>query len=295
MPWLHDLDPVALHVGAVPIRWYALMYFCGYAIALRLAFLRWRLGRLPVAAIAVADLLFVAMLGLISGARLGHVLFYARDAWAADPLLVLRMWEGGMSFHGGVLGVAIAVWAWARRQHIAVVDALDFLAPLVPLGLGCGRFGNFINGELWGTPTTLPWGVLFPKALAADGIAPAHVERLLAAGGGDALARHPSQLYELGLEGIVLFLLLWRFSAQPRPRGTVVALFAFAYGTLRFVVEYLRELEPGMDPLAFGGLSPGQGLCLPMIVGGGSVLWLAWRHSDGRYWRPGAVAGGRIG
>jgi phosphatidylglycerol:prolipoprotein diacylglycerol transferase len=286
MPWLHDLDPVAFHVGRLPMTWYALMYFAGYAVALALGFARWRRGRLPVAAAAVADLYFWAMLGVILGARLGHVTFYAPHAWIADPLLVFRMWEGGMSFHGGAIGVVLATGLWARRHRVAFGDALDFLVPMAPLGIACGRLGNFVNGELWGTPTTLPWGMLFPGALAAAGVTPEALAAMTPAAAG-ALARHPSQLYEMLGEGVLLFAIVWWFSSRPRPRWAVSGLFALGYALLRFPLEFLRA--PELAAAGFGGLTRGQWLCVPMAVVGVSMLWMAYRSVPDPFPASGSV------
>ena len=280
MPWLHDLDPVAFRIGGLPMTWYALMYFAGYAIAVALGYARWRDGRLPVAAPAVADLYFWAMLGVILGARVGHVLFYVPAQWLADPLLVFRMWEGGMSFHGGAIGVVLGTALWARRHRVAFGDALDFLVPMAPLGIACGRLGNFINGELWGTHTSLPWAMLFPKALAADGVSPGTYAALREAGALGAYARHPSQLYEMLCEGLLLFVVVWVYSSRRRPRWAVSGLFAAGYAVLRFPLECLRAPEPGVD--AMEGLTRGQWLCVPMAIAGVLMLWIAYRRAPAR-------------
>ncbi|HET9114168.1 MAG TPA: prolipoprotein diacylglyceryl transferase, partial [Burkholderiales bacterium] len=203
------------------------------------------------------DMLFYGVLGVVLGGRLGYVLFYKFDYYLAHPLEIFYVWQGGMSFHGGFLGVIIALWLFARRVGKPWLAVTDFIAPLVPLGLGAGRIGNFINGELWGRPTTLPWGMIFPQV--------------------DNVPRHPSQLYEFGLEGLTLFALLWIYSSRPRPVGAVSGLFLAGYGTFRFLVEFSREPDDFLGLLALG-LSMGQWLSLPMIVAGIAMMVWAYRR-----------------
>jgi phosphatidylglycerol---prolipoprotein diacylglyceryl transferase len=252
MPWVHDVDPVAFHVGSVPVAWYGLMYLAGYLLALSLGLWRVRQGRFPPGPSAFLDLLFAAMLGVILGARVGHLLLYEPLQWMSEPLLLLRLREGGMSFHGGAMGVLAATWLWSRRYRAAFGDALDFLVPLAPLGIGCGRLGNWINGELWGTPTDVPWGVIFPAA-------------------GDAIARHPSQLYELVLEGPLLFAILWTLASRPQRRWVLSGVFTLGYAALRLVAECFRAPEPGVAS-AIEGLTYGQVLTLPMVALGALLL-----------------------
>jgi phosphatidylglycerol:prolipoprotein diacylglycerol transferase len=199
------------------------------------------------------DLLFYAVLGVILGGRLGYVLFYKPGYYASHPLEIPAVWQGGMSFHGGMLGVIAAMWLAARKHKVDYLRLMDFVAPLCPLGIAAGRMGNFINGELWGRPTDLPWGMLFRNA------------------GG--VPRHPSQLYEFALEGLVLFALLWWFSSKPRARGAVSAMFLIGYGCLRFLAEFAREPDSFLGFLALG-MTMGQWLCVPMIAGG--LALLAW-------------------
>ena len=253
-----NFDPVAFSIGPLAVRWYGLMYLLGFAAAWWLGIRRIDRGRAPVNRAQFDDLVFLAVLGVILGGRLGYVLFYKPSHDASHPLEIFAVWQGGMSFHGGLLGVMLAMGVAAWRHKIDYLRLMDFLAPLTPLGIAAGRLGNFINGELWGRTTTLPWGMIFRNA-------------------GD-VPRHPSQLYQFALEGLTLFALLWWFSLKPRPRGQVSALFLIGYGSLRFVAEFAREPDNFLGYLALG-LSMGQWLCLPMIAGG--IALFAWsRHGQ---------------
>jgi len=207
------------------------------------------------------DALFYGILGTILGGRLGYILFYKPGDYLLEPWRVFYVWEGGMSFHGGLLGVIFAMWLFARTRRQDWIRVTDFIAPLIPLGLGAGRLGNFINAELWGRPTDGPWGMVFPNV--------------------DAVPRHPSQLYEFALEGVVLFLVLWWFSSKPRPRGATSGLFLVAYGVFRFAVEYTREPDSYLGLLALG-LTMGQWLSLPMILVGVGLLVWAYRSGQPR-------------
>jgi phosphatidylglycerol:prolipoprotein diacylglycerol transferase len=247
-------DPVALQIGPLAIRWYGLMYLVGFAVAYFLG--RVRLGRglgNGVTSEVLDDLLFFIVLGVVLGGRLGYVLFYKPGYYLAHPAEILAVWQGGMSFHGGFLGVLLAVWFVARKHDLRWLALTDFVAPLIPLALAAGRLGNFINGELWGRQTDVPWGMVFPHA----GPAP----------------RHPSQLYQFALEGLALFALLWVFSSRPRPTGAVSGLFLIGYGVLRFLAEYFREPDDFLGLLALN-LTMGQWLSLPMILAGTAML--AW-------------------
>ena len=274
-PFVVNFDPVAFHLGPVLVHWYGLMYLLAFLVAGLLAERRRRQGRLAVSRDAVSDLAFYAMLGIIVGGRVWYMLFYydggPRWIWT-DPLALFKVWDGGMSFHGGLLGVLTASWWWSRRQHLHFFDTMDFVAPLVPLGLGFGRLGNFINGELWGKPTTQAWGMIFPHAHAEDlAVAagdPSLLQQLQQFGG---LSRHPSQLYEMLLEGAVMFVVVWVVSLKPRPRYLVSGAFALLYGVFRFAVEFVRVPDPQLGYLAWGWLTMGQVQSLPLVAVG---LWL---------------------
>jgi phosphatidylglycerol:prolipoprotein diacylglycerol transferase len=248
-----NIDPIAFSIGPLAVRWYGLMYLAGFAMAWWLGTRRIDAGLAPVTRAQFDDMLFAAVLGVILGGRLGYVLFYKPGEYLAQPLKIFAVWEGGMSFHGGLLGVMLAMAFIAWRNRISYLRLMDFVAPVCPLGLAAGRLGNFINGELWGRATDLPWGMVFRGA----GEAP----------------RHPSQLYEFTLEGLALFFLVWWFSSRPRPTGQVSGLFLLGYGAFRFVAEFAREPDAFLGFLALG-LTMGQWLCLPMIAGG--LALFAW-------------------
>ena len=249
-----DIDPVIFSIGSIKIRWYGLMYVIGFLVAWWLARRRSHAPHSPVRTEQQADdLIFYAMLGVILGGRLGHVLFYSGTNFFEDPLYVFRITEGGMSFHGGLLGVLFAMWWFGRRIGLTMWQVTDFMAPFVPLGLGFGRIGNFINGELWGKPTDLPWGFLY---------------------NGEVL--HPSQLYEALLEGFVLFAILWWFSAKPRPYMAVSGLFLVLYGVFRFLVEFVRVPDAHLGYLFADWVTMGQILSAPMIIVGAVMLFMAY-------------------
>ena len=280
MVYLHTIDPIALRLGPLQVHWYGIMYLLGFLVAWWLGRQRIRQGRLPgVDANGFGDLLFNCMLGVILGGRIGYVLFYAFPEFVANPLMLVRIWEGGMSFHGGLLGVLAASWWWSRKHKLHYFDTVDFVAPLVPAGLGFGRLGNYIGGELWGKYTGGGWGVIFPHAEPTlSGVNPALLQTQAASGSLDMLARHPSQLYQALLEGLVLFLVLWVASRRPRPRYTIAGLFALLYGCFRFMVEFVRVPDAQMGDggyLAFGWLTMGQLLSLPLILLGLFWLWKA--------------------
>ena len=257
-----QFDPVALSLGPISVRWYGLMYLAAFALFVFLG--RRHAARRPETgwnAQAIDDLLFYGVLGVIIGGRLGEVLFYQPGYYLSHPLEIFAIWKGGMSFHGGFLGVLAAMWLFGRKTGRGFWQVTDFIAPLVPTGLAAGRIGNFINGELWGraAPADLPWAMVFP-----------HV---------DAVARHPSQIYQALGEGLLLFLVLWLYSARPRPTRAVSAVFLVGYGVLRFAAEFFRTPDPGIFSGLGLGLSTAQWLCVPMVAVGIGLL-LSSRERD---------------
>ena len=278
MHYLVDIDPIAFSIGPVAVHWYGIMYLIAFAAFWWLGERRRRAGRLPVGPTAFSDLAFYGMIGVILGGRVGYMLFYATPELLADPLSLFRIWEGGMSFHGGLLGVLVAMWYWSRRNGMHFFDVMDFVAPLVPIGLGTGRLGNFIGGELWGRHTDLPWGMIFPRAIDTAGHSIEQLKAMAGAGQLAAEARHPSQLYQMLLEGVLLFCILYFVSMKPKPRYLVSGLFALFYGVFRFGVEFVREPDAQLGYLAWGWLTMGQILSLPLILLG-VVLLLASRSA----------------
>ena len=284
-----QFDPVAIQLGPLAVRWYGLMYLLAFIQIVILGKFRARQNLLTGWHPRDVDhMLFYGVFGTILGGRLGYVLFYKPFYYFAHPAEMLAIWQGGMSFHGGFLGVLIALWLYARNRNKRWLEVTDFVAPLVPLGLAFGRLGNFINGELWGrvTSATAPWAVYFPQAAAEDKAWITAFPQEAAARGLAAiyervgmLPRHPSQLYESALEGFVLFALIWLYARHRRPLGAVSGLFLIGYGSFRFLVEYAREPDSFLGMLALG-MSMGQWLSLPMIVIG--VLMMLWA-----YWRAG--------
>lgn len=279
MIYFHDIDPIALSLGPVKVHWYGIMYLLGFTAAWWLGRRRIAAGRLPgVDANGFSDLLFYAMLGVVVGGRVGYMLFYATSEFLHNPLLLFKVWDGGMSFHGGLLGVLFACWYWSRRHRLHLFDTLDFISPLVPLGLGFGRLGNFIGAELWGKYTDGTWGVVFPSGLPAsfNGMDMETLRAQFASGALNPYARHPSQLYEALLEGLVMFAVLWAVSATPRQRYLVSGLFALLYGVFRFAVEFVRMPDNGVY-LAFDWFTRGQLLSLPLVALGVVLLVLSRR------------------
>ena len=255
-----NIDPVLVSIGPLSIRWYGLMYLVGFAFALWLANRRADKADSGWTREQVSDLLFAGFLGVVIGGRVGYVIFYNFDLFIQDPLYLFKVWTGGMSFHGGLLGVITAMFWYAKKNGRTFFGVADFIAPLVPFGLGMGRLGNFMNSELWGRVTDVPWAFIFPN--------------------GGPLPRHPSQLYEMFLEGIVLFFILNWFIKKPRPLGAVSGLFLAGYGTFRFLVEYVREPDAHLG--LFGGfISMGQILSLPMVLIG--ILMMVWAYKRGHY------------
>ncbi len=257
LPYPH-IDPIAFSIGPVKVHWYGIMYLIGFAGAWYLGARRARRPDVPLTPEQVGDLVFYGALGVILGGRTGYMLFYDLPNFVHNPLIFFKVWHGGMSFHGGLLGVIVALWYFGRRTGKRFFEVADFVAPLVPIGLGAGRIGNFINGELWGRVTTVPWAMVFPKA--------------------GPLPRHPSQLYEFFLEGVVLFTVLWIFSRRKRPSMAVSGLFLLLYGCFRFFVEFFRQPDPQLGFVAFGWMTMGQVLSVPMVLFGGLLLYLAYRR-----------------
>lgn len=258
-----QIDPVAISLGPLKVHWYGLMYVVGFLGFLILGKRRAKQPNSPLTPDNIDDLMFWGAIGVVVGGRLGYMLFYNLKAFVANPLTFFQIMDGGMSFHGGLIGVItvmiVAAWKW-HKPFFAIAD---FVAPLIPIGLFAGRIGNFINGELWGRPTDVPWGMVFPKV--------------------DDLARHPSQLYQAFLEGIVLFILLNVYRRMSPPMGAISGLFLIGYGVARFIVEFVREPDIQLGYIAFGWLTQGQLLTIPMILLGGFFMWQAYqRKSEGK-------------
>ena len=258
-----EIDPVALAIGPVKIHWYGLMYLMGFAAFWFLARLRAKKPWSPIRPEQVDDMLFYGAVGVILGGRIGYILFYQLPAFAGDPAMLLRIWEGGMSYHGGMLGVFIGLYLFGRKNGMTFFQVSDFIAPWVPIGLGAGRIGNFINKELWGRPmeSVMPWAMDY----------------------GDHIARHPSSLYQALTEGLLLFLILWWYSSKPRPHMAVSALFMFCYGSFRFITEFFRIPDSHLGFVAFDWLTMGQILSVPMILFGVVVYIIAYNKSQSRW------------
>lgn len=254
------LNPIAISLGPLHVYWYGLMYLVGFVSAWLLA--RWRVKhyQLNWTKEQISDLIFYAALGAIIGGRLGYMLFYNTGQLMRAPWTLFKLWEGGMSFHGGLLGVILSLLYFTHQVKKPFWQVADFIAPLVPLGLAAGRIGNFINGELWGRTTDAPWGMIFPNA--------------------DMNPRHPSQLYEFGLEGIGLFILIWWYAAKPRPTGCVSAVFLMGYAVSRLIIECFREPDIQLGFIAFDWLTMGQLLSIPMLIAGIFLLWWSKRNEN---------------
>jgi phosphatidylglycerol---prolipoprotein diacylglyceryl transferase len=260
--WVHpQFDPIAFSLGPLAVRWYGLMYLIAFLLVIVLGRIRLKTpqyAHLRMGPKELDDLLLYGVLGVVLGGRLGYVLFYKPGYYLSHPAEILAIWQGGMAFHGGMLGVLLALLFFARRRGLPFLAVGDFVAPLVPLGLAAGRLGNFINGELWGRvtdPAVIPWAMVFPQA-------------------GDGLARHPSQLYQMALEGLALFVVLWWFSSHRRPIGAVSGLFLLGYGLMRFLAEFGREPDDFLGLLSLG-FSMGQWLSLPMMAAGTGLLLIS--------------------
>ncbi len=278
-PFVVNLDPIAFHLGPVAVHWYGLMYLGGFFGGWWLGERRRRAGRLPVSANAFVDLVYYAVLGIIVGGRVGYMLVYQPISWIwTNPLELFQVWDGGMSFHGGLAGVLVAMWWWSRRKRLHYFDTVDFIAPLVPIGLFLGRMGNFINGELWGKPSHLPWAMIYPHAHREDlAYVATHPAWLPTFRQFRALPRQPSELYEALLEGVVLFAVLFVVSRKPRPRYLVSGLFALLYGCFRFGIEFVRLPDAQLGYLLWGWVTMGQILSLPLIIVGIVLLAMSRR------------------
>jgi len=252
-----NINPVAFHIGSWPVYWYGMMYLVGFLAGWGLLRLRLHFSTRGFTAEQLSDTVFFTAMGAILGGRLGYMLFYDWSDFISDPLLLLQTWKGGMSFHGGLLGVLVALFICAHKLKKPVLALTDLIAPAVPIGLGAGRIGNFINGELWGRVTDVPWAMIFP--------------------GADFYPRHPSQLYEFALEGLLLFTILWIYSRKLRPLGAVSGLFAICYGTFRIFVECFREPDQQIGYIG-GWLTEGQLLSLPLIMVGLGLIFWAYHH-----------------
>ncbi|CCK74316.1 Prolipoprotein diacylglyceryl transferase family protein [Oleispira antarctica RB-8] len=261
-----DIDPIALSIGPIAgygpleIHWYGLMYLIGFAAAMLLANYRAKQPGSNWTKDQVSDLIFYGAMGVILGGRAGYVLFYNFGQFLDNPVWLFQIWTGGMSFHGGLLGVLVALWLFGRKYKKGFFEVADFTAPLVPIGLMTGRIGNFIGGELWGRVTDGPWGMVFP--------------------GGGPDPRHPSQLYQAALEGLALFLIVWWFSSRPRPQKAVGAVFMIGYGCFRFIVEFVRQPDSHIGFDLFGWMSRGQLLSVPMVLFGIALLWWSYKQQD---------------
>ncbi len=255
-----QIDPVLIEVGPLAVRWYGVMYSLSFLLGWPLLKRRAKKLQPDLSDDTLGDLLVWVLMGVVLGGRMGYVLFYQPGFYLSDPLAIVRVWEGGMSFHGGLLGVGVAGCLFAHRKKIRCALLVDLLVPIVPLGLFLGRIGNFINGELWGRTTDVPWGMVFPHA--------------------GYLPRHPSQLYEAFLEGVVLLALLWWLGRKKRPPGYLLGVFIFGYGLSRFLVEFFREPDAHMGFLSLG-MTMGQWLSLPMVLVGGVLFFFSRRFAAG--------------
>ena len=257
-----DINPVAVDLGFVKIHWYGLMYLIGFAAVWWLGSIRARQANSGWTKEQVSDVIFYGALGVILGGRIGYVLFYNFSEFINNPLILFKIWQGGMSFHGGMLGVFLAYYFFARKTRKTFFQVADFLAPMVPIGLGAGRMGNFINNELWGRAAdpSLPWSMDF----------------------GDHIARHPSSLYQALTEGLLLFLILWFYTKKPRPTMAASGLFMIGYGAFRFITEFFRTPDAHIGFIAFGWMTKGQQLSIPMILAGVFLFYLIYRKQPGK-------------
>lgn len=285
MAYIHpQFDPIAVSLGPFDVHWYGLAYVFAFITAYALAIYRSR-KRDSWNADMVADMIFYGSLGVVFGGRIGYVLFYQFDELIANPAFLFKVWEGGMSFHGGFIGVALAMWYFSRKYKKSPFEVFDFVVPCVPTGLFFGRLGNYVGGELWGRVSDSGHGflTLFPQATRADFALlqanPSLQSLVVKVDGQYLLPRHPSQLYEAFAEGLLLFIILWWYSAKPRPRMAVTSLFLLGYGFFRFMIEFFRQPDADQGFILFGWMTKGQILTTPMIIGGLIMLAMAYRRS----------------
>lgn len=279
MPYFVNFDPVALTLGPLSIHWYGIMYLVAFGCFWALASYRARQAQSGWSEVEVSDLLFYGALGVVLGGRIGYLIFYDLQYVIQDPHRIYRIWTGGMSFHGGLLGVLVACLWFARKTGRGFFQVIDFVAPLVPPGLFFGRLGNFFGGELWGRLSDAPWAMIFPKAINLPMLSPAELEAAYQAGVLNDQARHPSQLYEAGLEGLILFIILWLYSRSPRPTAAVSGLFLVGYGAFRAFVEYFRQPDEHIGFLAGNWLTMGMVLSVPLILAGAVIMIVAHRRT----------------
>lgn len=254
-----QINPIAFNIGPLAVHWYGIMYMVAFFGGWMLGTWRAKKPNSGWTVDQVSDLIFYAAIGVIIGGRVGYMLFYDFSNFITHPWIIVQVWQGGMSFHGGLLGVIVALLLYSRKIHKPFFEIADFIVPLVPFGLAAGRLGNFINGELWGRVTNVPWAMVFPN--------------------GGPLPRHPSTLYEFSLEGVLLFIIIWTFSAKPRPRAAVSGLFLVCYGVFRFIIEFFRQPDIQLGFVAFGWMSQGQLLSIPLIIAG--VMMLVYAYKNG--------------
>lgn len=258
MYYIHQINPVAIHIGPLSIHWYGLMYLLGFLAAWKLSKIRAHSTGLLTDA-QIDDLIFYCVIGVILGGRVGYTFIYNLDAFLAKPYIIIMIWKGGMSFHGGLTGVLIAIGYFCHQYHFRFFSITDFVAPMVPIGLGAGRIGNFINGELFGNSTQVPWAIIFPN--------------------GGNVPRHPSQLYEATLEGLVLFIILWFYSSKPRATMATSGLFLLFYGLFRFMIELVRQPDDGLGYLYLSWITMGQILSFPMIIAGIIIIAIGFKQA----------------